>query len=68
MKALAELGGRWLPVLVGLAVGAAVGAFAGGMAALFVPEEFSRDGFVELVLIMGGAGAITGLIQGWLRR
>lgn len=66
MKARAELGYRWLPVLVGLAVGAAVGAFAGAMAALYVPEEFSRTGFVELVLIMAGAGALVGLIQRWL--
>jgi len=52
---------------VGLAVGAAVGAFAGGMAALFVPEEFSRAGFIELVLILAGTGAVAGLIQRWRR-
>ena len=52
--------------LVGLAAGAALGAFTGGMAALFVPEEFSRAGLVELVLVMAGAGAVAGLIQGWL--
>ena len=52
---------------IGLVIGAAVGAFAGGVAALFVPEEFSRAGFVQLVLIMAGAGAVAGLIQRWLR-
>lgn len=54
--------------LVGLIAGALVGAFAGGIAALSVPEEFSRTGFIELVLIMAGAGAVVGLIQGWLAR
>ena len=52
---------------VGLVVGAAIGAFAGGMAALFVPEEFSRAGFAELILIMAGTGAVAGLIQRWRR-
>lgn len=52
---------------VGLVAGAAIGAFAGGIAALVVPEEFSREGFVELVLIMAGTGAVAGLIQRWRR-
>jgi hypothetical protein len=37
------------------------------MAALFVPEEFSRAGFIELVLILAGTGAVAGLIQRWRR-
>ena len=53
--------------LVGLALGAALGALAGGMVALFAPEEFSRTGLIELVVIMAGAGSVAGLIQGWLR-
>jgi molybdate transport system substrate-binding protein len=52
---------------IGLAAGAAIGAFGGWMAALFVPEEFSRTGFAELVLIMAGTGAVAGLIQRWRR-
>lgn len=66
MRAPAEFARRWRQVLVGLAVGAAVGALVGWTAALFVPEEFSRTGFVELVLIMAGVGAAAGLIQKWL--
>ena len=53
--------------MLGLAAGAALGAFVGGIAALLVPEEFSRTGLMQLVLIMAGAGALAGLIQGWLR-
>jgi amino-acid N-acetyltransferase len=53
--------------LVGLAAGAAVGAFAGWIAALYVPEEFSRAGLVELVAILAVAGAVAGLIQRWRR-
>lgn len=53
-----------LGTLVGLVVGAVFGALTGGIAALFVPEEFSRAGLIELVLVMAGAGAIGGLIQG----
>ena len=52
---------------VGLVVGAVLGAFAGGMAAFFVPEEFSRTGLIELVLIMAGTGAVAGFVQGCLR-
>jgi uncharacterized membrane protein YfcA len=52
--------------LVGLVAGAALGAFTGGMAALYVPEEFSRAGLVELVLVMAGAGAVAGSVQRWL--
>lgn len=52
---------------VGLALGAAIGAFGGWVAAHFVPEEFSRTGFGELVLIMAGTGAVAGLIQRWRR-
>jgi H+/gluconate symporter-like permease len=62
MRVLPDLARHRLPVLVGLVVGAAVGAFAGGMAALFVPEEFSGEGFLELVLILAVAGAVAGLI------
>lgn len=66
MRALPDFGRHWLPVLVGLVAGAIFGAFAGGMAALYVPEEFSRTGFIELVLVMAGGGAVAGLIQSWL--
>ena len=62
MSVLPDLARHRLPVLVGLIVGAAVGAFAGGMAALFVPEEFSGTGFLELVVIMAATGAVAGLI------
>ncbi|HKI64822.1 MAG TPA: hypothetical protein VKA16_09390 [Burkholderiales bacterium] len=55
-----------LGTLVGLIIGALVGAFAGGIAALFVPEEFSGTGLLELVLVMAGAGTVAGLIQSWL--
>jgi len=67
MKVLPDLARFRLPVLVGLVAGTILGAFAGGMAALFVPEEFSGTGFIELVLILAGAGAVAGLIHGWLR-
>jgi len=53
--------------LVGLVAGTVLGAFTGGMAALFAPEEFSRTGLVELVLVMAGAGAVAGSIQRWVR-
>jgi hypothetical protein len=53
--------------LIGLAVGAVVGAFAGWVAALSVPEEFSRAGLIELVLVMAGAGSVAGFIQGRMR-